>query len=77
MDFAAIDRSARSNPWGTFVTAHLGLQSQWDWCCSLLEPYALVDYHYFHRNQFKEHGAENLDLVVSSKNQHILRGEAG
>ena len=74
--FSSIDRTARSDFWSYFFTAHLGGRAR-DWCCSTWEPFALVDYHYYHRDHFKEKGANSLDLRVKSKDQHMLRGEAG
>lgn len=72
-----INRSAKSDPWAYFITAHLGLSSDWDWCCVTFEPFGLVDYHYFNRDCFKEHGADTLDLIVKKHDQNMLRGEAG
>jgi len=75
--FSTISRTAKSDPWGYFFTGHLGTQAKWEWCCSTFEPFALVDYHYFHRDSFKEKGANSLSLDVKSKDQHMLRVEAG
>jgi hypothetical protein len=70
--------AAKSDPWGYFATAHLGARATWDWCDVLtLEPFALVDYHYFHRDSFNEKKGESYNLHMKSKDQHILRGEAG
>ncbi len=75
--FSDVNRTAKSDPWGYFFTAHLGGQYEWQCGCSTFEPFALVDYHYFNRESFKESGAESLNLNVRSKDQHMLRGEAG
>ncbi len=72
-----IDRSAKSHPWGYFFTGHLGLRTDWDWCCTTIEPFGLIDYNYFQRQSFKEHGAESLNLKVKQHTQNMLRGEAG
>lgn len=72
-----IDRSAKSNPWGYFFTGHLGMSADWEWCCTTFEPFGLIDYNYFHREGFKEHGAKRLNLKVRDHNQNMLRGEAG
>ncbi len=77
IEFLNIDRSAKSDLWGYFFTAHLGGQYEWECGCSTFEPFALVDYHYFHRDGFKEKGADSVNLDVKSKDQHMLRGEAG
>ena len=77
IEFASIDRTAKSHPWAGFVTAHLGFRTDWNWCCTEFEPFALVDYHYFHRNHIREHGAESLDLRVKAKTQHLMRTEVG
>ena len=57
--------------WSHFITAHLGLHSDWDFGCAILEPYVLADYHYFDRESFKEHGANSLNLNVFSKTQNV------
>ncbi len=75
--FTGLDRVAKSDPWGYFVTGHLGLRSMWDWCCTTFEPYAVGDYHYYTRQSFKEKGADSINLNVRSKDQHFARGEAG
>ncbi len=72
-----IDRTAKGDPWGYFFTGHLGISTDWDWCCTTFEPYALVDYNYFHREEFREHGAGGLNLSVREHIQNMLRGEAG
>ncbi|MDN3506816.1 MAG: autotransporter domain-containing protein [Simkaniaceae bacterium] len=73
INFSIIDRNAKSDFWGYFVTAHLGATGSW-WC---FKPFALADYHYYTRNSFKEYGAGRLNLHVQSKDQHMLRAEAG
>lgn len=75
--FGSVNRTAKSDPWGQFFTGRLGLHGNWDYCCITFEPYVLADYHYFHRNSFKEHGADSLNLKVKSFDQHIIRPEAG
>lgn len=72
-----INRSARSSPFGYFITGHLGLGRDWMWSNVTLEPFGLVDYNYFHLNRFKEHDANSLNLTVQKHNQNMLRGEAG
>ncbi len=72
-----IDRSAKSHPWGYFFTGHLGLRTDWEWCCTTFEPFGLIDYNYFQRQSFKEHGANSLNLRVKQHTQNMLRGEAG
>lgn len=72
-----ITRTAKSDPWGYFFTGHLGISTDWEWCCTTFEPFALVDYNYFHREHFKEHGADSLDLRVKEHIQNMIRGEAG
>jgi outer membrane autotransporter protein len=77
ISFADINRKAKKDFWNYFVTAHLGLRANWHWCCSTFEPYALADYHYYTHGSFTEHGAESLNLRVKSKDQHMMRAEAG
>jgi len=72
-----IKRTAKGNPWGYFFTGHLGISTDWDWCCTNFEPYALIDYNYFHREEFREHGAGDLNLSVREHIQNMLRGEVG
>lgn len=72
-----LDRTAKSHPWGYFFTGHLGLRTDWQWCSTTFEPFGLVDYNYFQRESFKEHGANSLNLNVKKHNQNMLRGEAG
>lgn len=74
---ADLTRTAKSDPWGYFFTGHLRGQFTIAPGNAAFEPFALVDYHYFHRNSFKETGADSLNLDVRSRDQHILRGEAG
>lgn len=69
--------TAHSDVWGYFFTGHLGISTNWDWCCTTFEPFGLVDYNYFHRNHIKEHGADGLSLRVREHHQNMLRGEAG
>ena len=75
--FATVDRTARSDFWGYFATAHLGLKTNWNCGCSTFEPFALADYHYYTHESFKEKGANSLNLNVKSKDQHMIRAEAG
>jgi len=77
MTFSIIDRKAKSDFWGYFVTAHLGATGSWCFCHTNFKPFALADYHYYTRNSFNEHGADSLNLHVQSKDQHMLRAEAG
>lgn len=77
LSFSIIDRTAKSDYWAWFITPHLGLRGQWGTCCAVLEPFAVVDYHYFHSDSFKESGANSISLNVKSKSQHFLRAEAG
>lgn len=72
-----INRNARSDPWGHSFSAHLGTQYQWSRNCALFEPFGIVDYHYFHRSEFRETGADSVNLHVRSTMQHMLRGELG
>lgn len=72
-----IDRSAKSHPWGYFFTGHLGLRTDWEWCNTTFEPFGLIDYNYFQRQSFKEHGADILNLKVKQHTQNMLRGEVG
>lgn len=72
-----INRVAKSHPWGYFATGHLGISTDWNWCCTTFEPFALVDYNYFHREQIRERGADSLNLDVRKHYQHMLRGEGG
>ena len=75
--FGTINRTARSDFWGWFLTSHVGLRGNWECSCLNLEPFALVDYHYWRREGFHEHGAQSLDLNVRAKTQNMLRTEAG
>lgn len=78
ISFSTLNRTAKSDPWGYFGTGHLGTKARWDcWSCNTFEPFALVDYHYFTRESFKEKGANSINLDVKSKDQHMLRVEAG
>jgi hypothetical protein len=77
IDFANIYRTAKSDPWGYFFTGHLGARTDWSCFCITVEPFALVDYHYFHRESFHEKGAKSINLDVKEHNEHSLRGEAG
>ncbi len=77
IEFSTVDRTARSNFWGTFLTGHLGFEKkfkshQWE-----AKPFAVTEYHYFHQNRFREKGADSIDLNVHSKTQNFIRGEAG
>ncbi len=72
-----IDRKARSHPDAYFGTAHLGLGWKLNWCSKILEPFALTDYHYYHRKGFTELGGGGINLTVQGHNQNMLRGEAG
>ena len=72
-----IDRRAKSNPWGYFFTGHLGIRTDWECCCTTVEPFAVFDYNYFLHNSFKEHGADSLNLRVKDHHQNLIRGEAG
>lgn len=72
-----IDRTATSDYWGHFFTAHLGVRGSWGVLTRLAEPFFLVDYHYYTHDQFKESGAKSLNLRVFSKDQHFFRTEAG
>ncbi len=75
--FGTIDRRAKSDFWGWFLTSHLGLRGNWECCCVNLEPFALLDYHYWRRESFHERHANSLNLDVRSKTQNLLRTEAG
>jgi len=77
MVFSTIDRKAKSDFWGYYATGHLGATGSWCFCRTNFKPFALADYHYYKRNSFKEHGADSLNLDVQSKDQHMLRAEAG
>jgi|GEM_PF-1488814 len=75
--FAEVDRTAKGDFWNYFVTGHLGLKANWCWCDSVFEPFAVADYHYYTHGSFSEKGADSLNLRVRSKDQHMMRGEAG
>lgn len=76
LQFAEINRKAKSDFWGYFFTGRLGLRGRWVNCWRF-EPLASVDYHYYHRDSFTESGADSIDLSVQDKTQHMLRAEAG
>ena len=40
--FSTVDRAARSDLWGYFLTAHLGLDTHWNWCPQLLSHLLLL-----------------------------------
>ncbi|MDN3506100.1 MAG: autotransporter domain-containing protein [Simkaniaceae bacterium] len=77
ISFAQVDRTAKSDFWNYFVTAHMGLKSSWCCCAGVFEPFALTDYHFYTHGSFTEKGAQSLNLRVLSKDQHMMRGEAG
>ena len=77
ISFSTINRTAESDFSACFFTPHFGVTGKFFWCCVNFEPYALVDYHYWHRDAFKEKGADSIDLDVFSKSEDMLRGEAG
>lgn len=77
MVFGTTNRKAHGDFWGWFLTSHLGAQGNCEWSCFNLEPFALVDYHYWRREGFREHGANSLNLRVRAKTQNMLRAEAG
>jgi uncharacterized protein with beta-barrel porin domain len=77
LDFGTIDRTAKSDFWGKFAAAHIGLQTSWGASRWKVEPFVVGNYNYFKRDGFKEKGAESLDLNVKSKDQQFLHGEAG
>lgn len=77
IEFSSLDRKAKADFWSYFVTAHLGGRGRYSFCCNILEPYALIDYHYYTRESFTEKGADSINLHVKSKDQHMIRGEAG
>ena len=72
-----IDRVARSNPWGYFFNGRLRFSADREWRRITFEPFGLIDYNYFNRKGFKEHGANSLDLKVRDHTQNMLRSEAG
>jgi hypothetical protein len=43
----------------------------------LLRPYESFSYMLTHENRFKEHGADCLDLTISSENRNTLRNDLG
>ena len=77
IQFTNLSTTAKSDPWGYFVTAHLGLRGDWDCSCFTFEPFAKMDYHYSTRDSFTEKGANSLNLNVKSIDQNFIRGEGG
>lgn len=77
LEFGTIDRTAKSNFWSYFASGHVGADTPWSWKRWTFSPFALADYHYYTRKGFTESGADSINLVVRSKSQNMMRGEAG
>lgn len=75
--FGDVTRHPKSEFWSQFFTAHLGAMGDWNIGDFHWGPFGLVDYNFFHRNGFHEHGAKSLNLHVKNKNQNMMRAEAG
>lgn len=72
-----IDRHALSNQKGGEFAANL--KTGWLWCCGCFNfsPFISVDYIYLHKGNFKERGADSLDLKVKGYNADLFIAELG
>ena len=53
----------------------LGVKSIRNWIS--FSPFVSIDYLFLHENDFKEHGANSLNLFVKSKNSALLSSQLG
>lgn len=76
--FPGLSKTAAQNHWGTELasTMEVGhtfyLPYQWT-----MEPYVQGGYLFLHENNFKEHGAQGLNIHGNHKNRHFARINPG
>ncbi len=76
--FANINRHAKSHHNGYEIAPHLGIGFAAGITNEIvLEPFAAADYIYVHENDYKEEGAQILNLDVKKKHSALFRTEAG
>ncbi|MCI0381896.1 MAG: autotransporter outer membrane beta-barrel domain-containing protein [Chlamydiae bacterium] len=77
IDFPIVDRTAKSKQhwWG--VMEHLGVSYLFCYRSVKIYPYASGKYFSLFYSDFKEHGANALDLDVRSHSDHLFRTESG
>lgn len=75
--YPGVNRSAHDHHAGYSFTAHAESAFDLEWCCNFFTPFVKADYVYFFQDKFREHGAQSLNLHVSSKHSQMLRSEAG
>ncbi|NGX30963.1 MAG: Extracellular serine protease [Chlamydiae bacterium] len=75
--FATINRKAKNNHTGYFVTPHLGAAINFYPRKAILGIFGAFDYFYLHQPSYKESGAGSLNLKVDQKTSQMLRTEFG
>ena len=72
-----IDRQAKGSHHGAEGAGYLqlGAKATQNWIS--FSPFLSLDYLFLHENDFKEHGANSLNLFVESKNSALLSSQLG
>lgn len=77
IDFTNIHRTARSSPHGHGLLGHFGASTFFPIKKVHFFPFAKIDYISIWQDQFREHGAGSIDLIVSSTRTGFIHAEAG
>lgn len=75
--FGSIDRRAKSTHHARSLMAHIGVTYDYCWNNFNLRPYLSADYIYINEDDFKERGAEGLNLEIKNHKTDFLFGEIG
>ncbi len=75
--FLPFSRHAKANHHGFEASGHLKGAFQFSVNQTHLGPFISLDYLYQHEGSFDEHGADSLNLDLSSKNSNFIQSEVG
>lgn len=77
IEFADIDRHAKSKQCNWGINPHFGSGFILDYCGFDVIPFGEIDYYYVSQDKFHEHGADSLNLHLRSNDASLLRLETG
>jgi fibronectin-binding autotransporter adhesin len=75
--FSNIDRKAHASFKGWGVTNNLIMRADFPAGVFDVQPYVSINYTYLCQNEFREHGANSLNLIVNPSSYHLMRDEGG
>ncbi len=76
-DFTGLERQAKGQHKGLQGSFHLQAAGDYALKQTVLSPFGQAGFIYIHEDGFQEHGAQSLNLDVSSKSSNLLLTEVG